>query len=294
MPAGAATLCLNRRERRMFRLLAVLSLVFAAAALLPTAAAANTVVVDDDNAQCADADVATIQKAVDKAAKKNSDSAPGNDVDLIRVCPGLYFEQVSVPEQVSLPESLVVTIRGEVDTVKAAVADCFASTLTPDPETQAIVAPPAAPAHVPTKIFELQADNIELQGFVLRGQTGPPRSAAVTTDAGHSGYRVHGNLIMGNTVAAFFRSSGALASSFDNNCLRENGWGVANHWLRLVNAQIHHNSTFRTANFAYEQTSYCPELLETGSDATCLPSRIAMDGWRSSTTSRSKTPFLSD
>jgi parallel beta-helix repeat protein len=74
------------------------------------------------------------------------------------------------------------------------------------------------------------------------------------TSPAHSGYRVHHNLIMANTVGAFFTSSGALPSSFDHNCLRENGWGLANQFLPLVDARIHHNSSSGTVNFAYEQT----------------------------------------
>jgi len=49
------------------------------------------------------------------------------------------------------------------------------------------------------------------------------------TSSAHSGYRIHHNLIMANTVAAYFRSSGVYPSSFDHNCLRENGWGAAVH-----------------------------------------------------------------
>ena len=77
-------------------------------------------------------------------------------------------------------------------------------------------------------------------------------------------------------TAATFRSNGELASSFDHNCLRNDGWGVANEWLPLVNARIHHNSTFRITNYAYEQTSNCPELLETGRPDACTESRIGM------------------
>lgn len=225
-------------------------------------------VVDDDGAQCPDANVTTIQKAVAKAAKRNADPADVNDVELIRVCPGLYIEQVSVPES--------LTIRGDAEAVEA--LDCFSTTRpTVDPNTQAIVAAPSgAPASAPAVLFDLQADDIELQGFVLLGQTGSS-SRALRTSSGHSGYWVHHNLIMANTVAAIFRSSDGLPSVFDHNCMRDNGWGLANEWLPLVDAQIHDNSSFGTANFAYEQTGNCPEFLETGLSGACLPSRIGMD-----------------
>jgi hypothetical protein len=66
---------------------------------------------------------------------------------------------------------------------------------------------------------------------------------------------------MANTVGALFTSSGALPSSFDHNCLRENDWGVANQFLPLVDARIHHNSSFGTVNFAYEQTRGADRVL---------------------------------
>lgn len=243
----------------------VLVCAFAACALAFAAAegAASgppTLVVDDDRAQCANAEFTTIQEAVDEAVN----AAPEDGV--VRVCPGLY------PEQVSVPGSLM--IRGDAETVEA--LDCFAPTRpTADPNTQAIVVAPSG-ATATAVLFDLQADHIELQGFVLLGSTGSA-SRAVRTSSAHSGYRIHHNLIMANTVAAVFRSSGVSPSSFDHNCVRENGWGVANEWLPLSNARIHHNATFRTANFAFEQTSYCPEFLETGDFLACSPSRVGME-----------------
>ena len=236
--------------------LAACAFVFAAAE--GAATARPTLVVDDDGLQCAQPDFSTIQAAVDAAETGT----------LIRVCPGLYAEQVSVAKS--------LTIRGEPETVEA--VDCFAPTRpTSDPNTQAIVvAPSEATAGAPAVIFDLQANNIELQGFVLLGRTGSA-SGAVRTSAAHSGYRIHHNLILAATVAAYFRSSGVYRSSFDHNCLRENGWGLANYLLRLSNARIHHNSTYRTTGHAFEQTSNCPEFLETGVTLTCLPSRVGMD-----------------
>ena len=267
----------------MSRLLAVLPLVFAVATLLPTAAAADvatgTIVVDDDNSQCPDAEISTIQKAVDKAVKKNSDRSAENDVNLVQVCPGLYVEQVSVREPLTIRGPL--TFPRDAETVQT--LDCFAATLTPDPNTQAIV---AAPPEGPTRIFNLEADNIELQGFVVRGQSGPADSAAVITDSAHSGYQVHDNLIMGNTVAAFFRSSGVLPSSFAYNCLRDNGWGLANHRLPLVEARIHHNSTFRTANFGFE--------LVRGTERVVLDHNLSRDPTRGGPTNTMASYLLWD
>jgi hypothetical protein len=232
---------------RRLGLAALVATALIAASGQANASTQPTLVVDDDGAQCGQTAYTSIQQAVDAAQ-------PGW---VIRVCPGVYPESVTVDKP--------LTLKGDPDAVEA--LDCFAATLTPDPNTQAIV---AAPPDAATRIFNLQADNIDLQGFVVRGQIAAdvvhPKSAAVMTDSAHSGYQVHDNLIMGNTVAAFFRSSGALPSSFHHNCLRDNGWGLANNWLPLVDARIHHNSTFRTANFAFEQTSNCPEALETNVD----------------------------
>src|SRR6266511_3762507 len=227
---------------------------FAFAAAEGAATAPPILVVDDDRAQCANADFTTIQAAVD--------AAPENG--LVRVCPGLYAEQVSVPES--------LTIRGDAETVEA--VDCFSLVgATADPNTQAIVVAPAT-ASAPAVLFDLKADDIELQGFVLLGRSGTA-SRGVMTSSAHSGYRVHHNLIRATTVAAYFRSSGALPSSFAHNCLRDNGWGLVNQFLPLSNARIHHNSTFRTANFTYEQTPNCPQFLDrTGG---CSQSSVGMD-----------------
>jgi parallel beta-helix repeat protein len=197
------------------------------------AASPRTWVVDDDRKQCPQAEKTSINKAV-KAARAGS---------VIQVCPGRYPESVTVDKP--------LTLKGDPDAVKA--VDCFSSLRpTADSDTQAIVAAPAdAPDDALAVLFDLQADNVDLQGFVLLGQTASS-SHAVVTSPGHSGYRVHDNLIMANTVGALFRSSGALPSSFDSNCLRENRWGLANQFMPLVNAQIHHNSSFGTLDYVYE------------------------------------------
>ena len=243
--------------RTVILVCALATCAFAFAAAEGAATAPPILVVDDDGAQCAKADFATIQAAVD--------AAPENG--LVRVCPGLYAEQVSVAAS--------LTIRGDAETVEA--VDCFAPTRpTADPNTQAIVvAPSGATAGAPAVVFDLQADNIELQGFVLPGRTGS--TSGVRTSSAHSGYRIHHNLIMATTVAAYFRSSGVYPSSFDHNCLRENSLGVINHYLPLSNARIHHNATFRTAAVAFEQTSNCPEFLETGVSLSCAASRVGTD-----------------
>jgi hypothetical protein len=232
-----------------------------AGALLATPAAADSttgMVVDDDHAQCPKAEFETIQKAVDQAAKLNSDKTkdgelrPNNDVHLISVCPGVYEEQVAVDTS--------LTISGVDETVSA--VDCFSPTRpTFDPTVHVIVAPRVdAPSGVPTVLFDLQADNIELEGLILHGNDNAgldsnPIQAAVQTSAAHSGYEISHNFFVANTVATFLRSNGENPSSFHDNCLRESGWGVANQFLALSDARVHHNSSFRTRNFTYEQSA---------------------------------------
>jgi parallel beta-helix repeat protein len=226
----------------------------------------GTLIVDDDGAQCGEATYTSIQAAVGEAQ-------PGA---VIRVCPGHYAESVTVDKP--------LTLKGDPEAVEA--VDCFESAPSQlgdlDPARHVIVDGTGSSAH---ELFRLRADRIVLEGFVLQGASSAPLPAdtrfyrrAIDTSAANSGYHVHHNLIRSNTVGALFRSSGVLPSSFDHNCLRDNGWGLANHWLPLVDARIHHNSTFRTANFAFEQTGDCPEFWDTGLFDACSPTRMGMDG----------------
>ena len=235
------------------RLLATTTLTAALLALAgPPAHAAPptaTLVVDDDRAQCAQAGFTSIQAAVH--------AAPAGS--LVRVCPGRY------PESVTITKPL--TLKGQPDAVEA--IDCFESTLPPvDAAQNALIEPPGGAAAT----VELAASGVDVSGFVI--QDG---SAGIATDERFSGYRVHHNLISGHVKAALLRSDGVSPSSLEHNCLRDNGWGVANEWLALINARIHHNATFRTANYAYEQTGYCPEFLETGLLDACSESRTGME-----------------
>jgi hypothetical protein len=230
------------------------------------AQAAERFVVDDDRAQCPHARFRSIQAAVNKA----------NAYGVIKVCAGRYAEQVTVDKPLEIEgdgASLMktVTTGGHAETIDA--VDCFSPTRpTFDPSTHVIVAPPLdAPSDVPTALFDLQADNIKLEGLVLQGNDNvalPASRAAVETSAAHSGFEIQYNLFLANTVATFLRSNGDHPSSFHHNCLRENGWGVANSFQPLIDARVHHNSTFRTRNFAYEATQ-C--------DALPCTSRIGMD-----------------
>ncbi len=135
-------------------LCALAAFVAATTAASGTAAGRATLFVDDDGVQCANADFTTIQAAVTAAAPDT----------MIRVCPGVYSENVVVDKPLRLHGQI-----GAVDAI-----DCFDPALpTADPNTHAIVlAPAGATASARAVLFDLQADDIELQGFVLLGRTG--------------------------------------------------------------------------------------------------------------------------
>ena len=176
----------------------------------------RTLIVDGGERQCAKTPYTTISAAVDAA--RNGDH--------VRVCPGRYTEQVTVDKS--------LTIRGEAETVEA--LDCFApSRPVTDPTTHAIVALPAGAA-AGAAVFELQADNIELEGFVIEGNQSLS-SRAIATSTSHSGYHIHHNVMWDHTTAVHFTSnvenpatagSDVLPSSFHHNCVREVRWGVVN------------------------------------------------------------------
>jgi nitrous oxidase accessory protein NosD len=191
-----------------------------------------TLVVDDDGVQCAKADFASIQGAVN--------AAPPDA--LIRVCPGRYEESVTV--------SKALTLKGDPDAVEA--VDCFEAAL-PDLPTDryAIVDPPDDAAAA----FALAADDIDLSGFVIED-----RSLGITTSDSFSGYRLHHNLLAKNELGIEFDSGATEASQqesrFDHNCLRENTFGLTVGWLTpgaaLEHATIDHNASFKTLARAFE------------------------------------------
>jgi Right handed beta helix region len=178
--------------------LAACALVFIAAD--GAAAAPATLVVDRDGVECANADFTSIQAAVEAAQAG----------DLIRVCPDLYSESVVVDKP--------LTLKAGPDAVES--IDCFQPTLGELPADQQAIVDPAADGF--SIAFKLEADNVELAGFVVQG-------ASVGIDAGDpfSGYRVHHNLIRLNTLFGMdFGSEGTHESRADHNCIRENQYGL--------------------------------------------------------------------
>ncbi|MGH3079709.1 MAG: right-handed parallel beta-helix repeat-containing protein [Gaiellaceae bacterium] len=227
------------RKTTVIFALAACALAFAAADGAATGPA--TLVVDRDGVQCANADFTSIQAAVDAAQ-------PG---DLIRVCPDLYTESVVVDKP--------LTLKGDPDAIEA--VDCFQPTPGELPVDQQAIVDPAGDGF--SSGFKLEADDIELAGFVVQG-------ASVGIDAvdRFSGYRLHHNLIRLNTLFGVdFGSEGTGDSRVDHNCIRENRWGLVSEldddslWAfpavgdergewnarDLHNARIDHNSTFRNA-----------------------------------------------
>jgi parallel beta-helix repeat protein len=225
------------RRTVFFAAVAACALAVAVAVADGAATAQATLVVDDDGAQCAQADFATIQTAVDAAS-------PG---DTIRVCPGVYAESVRVGK--------AVTLRADPDAVEA--VGCFDPAPSQlgdlDPAQHAILDPAAAGFSV---ALQLEADGIEVAGFVIEGA-----SVGIDASDGYSGYRVHHNLIRLNTLFAVdFGSEGTRESRADSNCIRQNRFGLVSEldddslWpdnrglgnaRDLSNARIDHNSTFR-------------------------------------------------
>jgi nitrous oxidase accessory protein NosD len=232
------------RKTAILCALAACALAFAAAD--GAASEPATLVVDRDGVQCGNAGYASIQAAVDAAQ-------PG---DLIRVCPDLYTESVVVDKP--------LTLKADPDAVEA--IDCLQPTLGDLPaDQQAIVDPAGAGFSI---AFKLEADDVELAGFVVQG-------ASVGIDASDrfSGYSVHHNLIRLNTLFGMdFGSEGMHESRVDHNCFRDAAqsdfgfasWGLVSEldddslwklsdgperdeWNArdLRNARIDHNSTFR-------------------------------------------------
>ena len=211
----------------------------------PHGAAAEpaTLVVDRDGVQCPNAEFTSIQAAVDAAP-------PGA---LIRICPDLYTETVVIDKPLAL--------QADPDAVEA--IDCFEPTLGALPADQQAIVDPAGDDF--SIAFKLEADNVDLAGFVVQGAT-----VGIDASDRFSGYRIHHNLIRVNTLFGVdFGSAGTRESRVDHNCLRDNGWAVASEldddslWKPigggperdesnardLINARIDHNSTFRHVSY---------------------------------------------
>jgi nitrous oxidase accessory protein NosD len=111
--------------------------------------------------------------------------------------------------------------------------------------------PPAVPNSTKEAIvdgvawaFNLQADDIRLDGFVVQGSV-----FGVQTSSAFSGYRIRDNLAQGNAAAGVnFLSNGTKESRADHNCFRLNGEGLESEVGPLLsNARVDHNAATRNA-----------------------------------------------
>ncbi|MEX2439598.1 MAG: hypothetical protein WD739_06930 [Actinomycetota bacterium] len=152
--------------------------------LVPSASAATTFVVDDDgmaelgNCDAATATHATIQSAVDAAVAS----------DIIHVCPGLYEESVTVPQD--KPRLRLFGAQRGVD----------ARTRDVGVENESIVDPPADGSG-----FSLLATLSVLDGFTVTGADG---NAGVSTSPLRTRYRVQNNIVEDNVFGLYLHSSG--------------------------------------------------------------------------------------
>ena len=205
------------------------------------AAAPTTRVVDDDGAQCGNAEFRTIGDAVLAA----------NPGDTVRVCAGVYRERVDVTK----PLRLI----GQRDAVESVY--CFDETWAPtdpvDPAVFPVIEPPDGEI---ASLVRLQADGIELAGFVVQGQSEPTDPAlgktifepAVQADRANAGHWIHHNLFQKNTFGIELGSNGSMLSRVDHNCLRGNEWAVANQRYTTDNVRVDHNEAFRTRVIPFE------------------------------------------
>ena len=178
-------------------------------------ALAKDFVVDKDKVQCPKAAYTSIQAAVTAAS-------PG---DRITVCPDTYLESVNVTKTLDI----VAAPRTKLAAEKSCLATPSAA---PDPTKDAIVDGGAFS-------FNLGANNIKLDGFVIQGA-----DIGVQTSSSFSGYDISNNLVQNNTTGGInLLSSGANASRASMNCLLSDNEGLESEVGPLLkNARVDHNA----------------------------------------------------
>src|SRR5919197_6030927 len=183
----------------------------APAVTLPDPPPGTTLIVDDDHMQCPNATFTSINAAVAAAA-------PG---DTIKVCPGIYRENVIVNKQ--------LTFRGQT---QASDGRC-ANPVTPDRKHDSIVQYPYAPgtgANGGSAGFSVQANGVVIDGFIVE-----PRSPDVSPNPGPtqdgdgvysskdvSGTVVQNSIIQHNARGVHLFSDGLTESVVRMNCIRDN------------------------------------------------------------------------
>ena len=195
----------------------------------------QVVVVDDDGMQCPNADAATVQEAVDTA----------RDGALVRVCPGVYSDFVTIDKP--------LTLLGRPD---VAALDCFADELPDlDPTRYAVL---QRPTGQPGNLLTVEAPDVTIAGLVLEGATtvvpeGPSiYDAAVLLRPNSSPARVRHNLIRDNDLGIDVGSVAGTRTRVDHNCLRDNRFGLASQRADFVDGRVDHNETFRQTIISFE------------------------------------------
>jgi hypothetical protein len=198
------------------------------------AAAVATLVVDDDGmASVADCNAMTMTFMTITAAE--AVAMPG---DTIKVCPGLYAEQV----QISVNN---LTLKGAQFGV-----DARARPFVPDPTTQSIIDHPCGPV-------QIMADNVVLDGFTVQGANLDPFvffacfGAGIWTNPSFSGtqggHQIFSNIVQNNITGIELDSNCSTSALAQFNLIQNNnnpgagsGNGIQTNF-GLCNATIDRN-----------------------------------------------------
>src|SRR5919109_105229 len=211
----------------------------APAVALPDPPPGTTLIVDDDHMQCPNATFTSINAAVTAAA-------PGYT---IKVCPGIYRENVIVPLDKPL-----LTFLGQT---QASDGRC-ANPVTPDRKHDSVVQYPYAPgtgANGGSAGFSVQASGVVIDGFIvepLTGTGGPTQDGdGVYSSKDVSGTVVQNSIIQHNARGVHLFSNGLTESVVRMNCIRDNNLGPSNTLtgqgiyldIDFSNGVIEHNFT---------------------------------------------------
>src|ERR687888_680955 len=208
----------------------------APAVALPDPPPGTTLIVDDDHMQCPNATFMSINQAVAAAS-------PGYT---IKVCPGIYRENVIVDKQ--------LTFLGQT---QASDGRC-ANPVTPDRKHDSIVQYPFAAgtgANEGSAGFSVRASGVVIDGFIvepLTGTGGPTQDGdGVYSSKDVSGTVVQNSIIQHNARGVHLFSNGLTESVVRMNCIRDNNLGPSNTLtgqgiyldIDFSNGLIEHNFT---------------------------------------------------
>src|SRR5919201_5834411 len=184
----------------------------ARAVALPDPPPGTTLIVDDDHMQCPNATFTSINAAVTVAA-------PG---DTIKVCPGIYRENVIADKQ--------LTFLGQT---QASDGRC-ANPITLDRKHDSVVQYPSNPgtgANGGSAGFSVQASGVVIDGFIVEPLTPGAGGPAQDGDGVYSGPLVSGtvvenSIIQHNARGVHLFSNGLTESVVRMNCIRDNNLGL--------------------------------------------------------------------